>query len=284
MKSNEHSFQVEVSSGQIRVGLQWMVSRPRAVVAIAHGIHEHIGRYRHVAATLNAAGYSVAGVDHLGHGRSAPAKMRTANIRRFDDFVDDYIAVIERLKSEHPEPLVALGHSMGGLVAARAALRVQDQLDALILSGPALMIPTDLSPWQLKIAVAIVRVAPFLKVPVGGIDGLSRDPGVRQRLLEDDMAMNQPVRLGMARQLLLLSEETRSRANELSLPLMVMHGSADQITVPAGSEEFVRNATSPNKEFVSWPGDMHEIFNELDQDAIIAGMIAWLDARIPAPN
>ena len=63
---------------------------------------------------------------------------------------------------------------------------------------------------------------------------------------------------------------------------VVMHGAADTITMPSGSEEFVRNAKSPDKEFVSWPEDLHEIFNELDQDAVIARMIAWLDARFPA--
>ena len=86
-----------------------------------------------------------------------------------------------------------------------------------------------------------------------------------------------------ARQLYLLSEETRSRASEIQVPLLVMHGGADPITDPDGSREFVANASSADKELVIWPDDLHEIFNELDQEAVIKRMIDWLNARFPRP-
>ncbi|HYP61520.1 MAG TPA: alpha/beta hydrolase, partial [Thermomicrobiales bacterium] len=88
----------------------------------------------------------------------------------------------------------------------------------------------------------------------------------------------------IARQLYELSEETRSRASEIRVPLLVMHGGADPITDPEGSREFVANAASADKEFVLWPDDLHEIFNELDQDAVISRMIDWLNARFPRPE
>lgn len=282
MNVGEQPYRILGVNGIDLVGLRWDVVEPRGVVAIAHGIHEHIGRYRHVALALNAAGYSVAGVDHQGHGRSAAPQQRTSNIRRFDDYVDDYIAVIETLFAVHTVPVIALGHSMGGLIAARAAMRIQDRLGGLVLSGPALQIPTDLSPLRLKLSLAISRLVPFIKAPGKGIDGLSRDPMVRQRLIEDELGVKQPLKLGIARQLLLLSTDTLNRAAELTLPMLVMHGAADTITLPAGSEEFVRNASSPDKDFVRWPGDLHEIFNELDQDAVIAKLVDWLNIRFPA--
>lgn len=274
---------IQINDDQTLTGLQWPVERPRAVIVLAHGINEHVGRYQHVAAALNAAGYSVFGVDHRGHGRSAPIRKRTSNIRRFDDFVDDYIAVINELRSTHNQPLVALGHSMGGLIAARAAFRAKNELAALVLSGPALKLPTTLGPLQIKLSLLLARIAPFLNVPTGGIDRLSRDPSVRQRLTEDPYWIPDPVKLGIVRQIYLLAEETRSRAGELTVPLLVMHGAADQITLPAGSAKFVANAKSPDKELVSWPEDQHEIFNELDQVAVLARLIEWLDDRFPTP-
>jgi alpha-beta hydrolase superfamily lysophospholipase len=253
------------------------------VVAIAHGINEHIGRYEQVARVLNDAGFSVVGVDHRGHGRSSADGRRTSNIRRFDTFVDDYISLIDRLRGEQPSPLVALGHSMGGLIVARAALRAQDRMSAIVLSGPALKLPTPVGSLRLRLMLLAARIMPSLTLPPSEREGLSRDPLVGQRVREDALFIQDPVRFGIARQLYLLSEETRKRAGEIRVPLLVMHGGADPITDPAGSREFVEYASSADKEFVCWPDDLHEIFNELDRDAVLARLTDWLQARFPAP-
>ncbi|MEE8617491.1 MAG: alpha/beta fold hydrolase, partial [Roseateles sp.] len=42
----------------------------RGQVLLVHGLGEHIDRYAHVAAVLNAEGWDVHGWDHRGHGRS----------------------------------------------------------------------------------------------------------------------------------------------------------------------------------------------------------------------
>jgi len=272
-----------VFNGATVRGHLWPVANPRAIVALAHGINEHVGRYEHVVAALNEAGYSVEGIDHRGHGRSCENGKRTSNIRRVDTYVDDYLALVESLLDED-RPVVALGHSMGGLIVARAALRAQEWISAVVLSGPALKLPMPLSPFRLRLALACARIAPFIALPKGELDGLSRDPAVRARVLEDPLCINAPVRLGIARQLYLLSEETRSRAREIHVPLLVMHRGADPITDPEGSREFVANASLADKEFVLWPGDLHEIFNELDQQAVIKRMIDWLNARFPRPE
>jgi len=279
----QHDYVLAVDGATLR-GRSWPVPNPRAVIALAHGIHEHVGRYGHVAAALNDAGYSVVGVDDRGHGRSAEDGKRTSNIRRFDTFVDDYIALVDRLRTEQERPIVALGHSMGGLIVARAALRAQDRMAAVVLSGPALKLPMPLTPRKLRLMLAVSHIAPFLSLPKGDLDGLSRNPAVRASTLDDPLCINAPVRLGIARQLYELSEETRSRAREIRVPLLVMHGGADPITDPEGSREFVANAASADKEFVLWPDDLHEIFNELDQDAVISRMIDWLNARFPRPE
>jgi len=45
----------------------------RGVVQIAHGMGEHIGRYRGLIEALVSAGLTVYGNDHRGHGRTAPS-------------------------------------------------------------------------------------------------------------------------------------------------------------------------------------------------------------------
>jgi alpha-beta hydrolase superfamily lysophospholipase len=278
----EHDYRLEVQD-TVLLGTAWSVPNPRAIVAVAHGINEHIGRYERVAKALNTGGFSVVGVDHRGHGRSCGDGPRTSNIRRFDTFVEDYIALIDRLGREQAAPVVALGHSMGGLIVTRAALRAQDRMAAIVLSAPALKLPTPVGPVRLRLMLLAARFFPDLSLPAGDLTGLSRDPEWRTAIEQDPLAIRDPVKYGIARQLYLLSEETRARAPEVRAPLLVMHGDADPITDPAGSREFVERAASRDKGFVSWPENLHEIFNDLDKVAVLKRLTGWLQARFPAP-
>src|SRR5215213_6341590 len=54
----------------------WPVDDPRGVVLVSHGASEHSARYDRFAGALNGAGFAVAGLDHRGHGRTAPATGR----------------------------------------------------------------------------------------------------------------------------------------------------------------------------------------------------------------
>ena len=114
----------------------WPRDDPARVVILAHGYGEHIGRYEHVAAALGARGAVVAGPDHLGHGRSEGERVLVAD---YEHVIDDLHAVVEAVTAEHPGlPVVLVGHSMGGLIAARYAQRHGDGLAGLVLSGPVL--------------------------------------------------------------------------------------------------------------------------------------------------
>ena len=278
-QSQGTNVSVKLTDGRELHGLEWSITGNMPTIVIAHGINEHIGRYAHVAAALNERGFSAIGFDHRGHGRSAPEGKRTSNERQFDHFVDDYLEAIQFVADRTGRKPVALGHSMGGLVAARAALRQQAKLDALILSGPALMIPFGMPDAVRKVVLALSGGLSFLKVSDGALDGLSRDPEVRKQFESDPLCINDPIRLGIASQLYINAEKTRARAEEITLPLLVMCGVADKICDPEGAREFVKRAASTDKMLILWPEDQHEIFNELNGDEVIAAMTTWLTAR-----
>ena len=94
----------------------WPHAAPRGTVLIVHGLGEHGGRYAHVAAQLNAWGWRVMAHDHRGHGRSGGERGRIAS----DDALQrDLSLVIDAARAGSTGPLLLLGHSMGGLIAAR---------------------------------------------------------------------------------------------------------------------------------------------------------------------
>src|SRR5215831_5155714 len=122
------------SRGRIVVH-EWPREHPRYVALIAHGYGEHAQRYAHVAEHLVRHGASVYAPDHLGHGRSEGER---ALVDSVDDMVADLDAVARKAAADHPgQPLVLIGHSMGGLIATRYAQQHGGKLAALVLSAPA---------------------------------------------------------------------------------------------------------------------------------------------------
>src|SRR3954454_16762750 len=117
---------------------------PRAVVVLVHGYGEHMGRYTSVIEALLGRGYAVYTLDHRGHGGSDGLR---AHVEHFDYFVDDLDLLVRKAHEAYPRhPLVMIGHSMGGLIAVRYALRHQKRLNALVVTGPALQVGDDVSP------------------------------------------------------------------------------------------------------------------------------------------
>ena len=271
------TINVHGTGGVPLVAWRWRdPTQPRkATVVLVHGHAEHLGRYEHVIAALCGAGFSVVGMDHRGHGHSGG---RRAAVRRFDTFVDDLDLLIDT-ESNEDGPVFLLGHSMGGLIATRCALRRAD-LAGLVVSGAAYKIGGDISGLRRRVSALLARAFPYLPlVPPSGPGILSRDPEVDHRFTADPLTYKGRVRVGMAYGMFTAGEETRARATGLTLPLLIMHGADDRLTDPAGSIAVYGAAASADKTLKLWPGLRHEIFNEPEGPEVIAYVIAWLNAR-----
>ncbi len=253
---------------------------PKALVVLVHGIGEHAGRYAHVVEALVERGYAVYAMDHRGHGESEGVR---AEVGRFEYLVEDLRLLVRQAVEAHPGiSRFMLGHSMGGLIALQYALRHQADLDGLVLSGVALRIGESVSPVLRRLAPLIARLAPRLPVThghAGGEDILSRDPAVLARFRADPLCYHGKQRAGTAYELVKAAAEARARLEQLSLPLLVMHGAADRFTHPEGSREVYERACSGDKTLKLWPDCRHEIFNEPEGPEVIAFALDWLDAR-----
>lgn len=259
----------------------WMPEQaPKALALLAHGHAEHLGRYHHVIDALLARGYAVAGQDHRGHGRSDGEPR--ALVRRFDDLVDDFRIMALRVQADHPTlPVVMVGHSMGGLLAARYALRYQADLTALVLSGPAFIVEGGTNPLLNTLVYLIARPFPALAVPRKEGDNLSTDPAIETQFAADPLCYHGKTRMRTASEIVRAGADALDRAPTLTIPLLAMNGAIDPIVSPVGTERFVERAGSADKTLRIWPGMKHEIFNEVDGAEVVAFTVDWLDAHIP---
>ncbi|TAK93255.1 MAG: alpha/beta hydrolase [Aquabacterium sp.] len=261
---------------------QWLVSQPRGTVVLAHGIAEHSGRYEHVAAQLNGWGWSVQSYDHRGHGRSEGA---CGALCRDDDLVHDLAAVMAAVRAEQPElPLLLMGHSMGGLVAAcyvadllepRSPAGFTD-VDGLILSSPALEVNLGLG--QKLLMSSLARLLPDLLVRTGfDPKAICRDPAVVQAYKQDPLVHDRiSGRLG--RFIVEGGGYVRALAEQWIKPTLLMYAGSDEIVSPQGSVQFAQKASSVVQS-QCFAHMAHEILNEPDQAQVFHAMRLWLDDR-----
>lgn len=256
---------------------RWEPAKMTGVVVLSHGLAEHSGRYAHVAARLNEAGYACYAIDHWGHGRSEGTR---ANVERFALVTSDLDALLTKSRGEHPGmPVFLLGHSMGGLLALDYVVtHGESGLAGLLLSGPVVDTSAG-SAAQRAAAGFLSRYAPNLGVMALDSTAVSRDPEEVRKYVEDSLNYHGKIRARTGAEILLAVDRVVKGLPGLSLPLLVMHGTLDRLAPPAGSKLVAEKAGSKDKTLKLYDGLFHEIFNEPERDTVLNDVVAWLDAH-----
>ncbi len=271
-------IEVRMDRDQVLHGRAWVAERPRALVAVVHGLGEHSGRYAALASELVAARFTVVCLDLPGHGESAgPRGDMRSWIQVRDQAVPAMFSASRGLPGQPPElPRVLLGHSMGGLMALDHALAHPRDLLGVVASAPALA--SAMPPWW-KLALAnVARVtAPSAGFPHGlDEDGMSRDPEVLRGRKSDPLMHDR-----ISPRLYFALEEARQRvlrdARRLAIPALLLHGAADRVTDPRGTLEFTAAAPHEKARLFTYRDAYHEIFNDPARTQVLKDLIGWLD-------
>jgi lysophospholipase len=249
---------------------------PKAVVLLFHGLAEHSGRYAHVGARFVDAGYAVHAPDHRGHGRSDGKR---AFVTSYDEFQRDLAQFRDIVEAQHPGlPVIVLGHSMGGNLAMGHVLDHQPGVRGMALSGPALKIGDSLSPAKIKLVKLVGKLAPGLRPEALEADAISRDPAVVAAYRNDPLVFTGKMSAGLGAALVDSMQRFPARYPELRLPILLQHGTADQLTDVAGTRALEAAAVNAQVTAHYYEGLYHEIFNEPEHEAVLADTVAWLDS------
>ncbi len=258
-------------------------------VQIVHGLGEHLGRYEALALALNQAGWHVAGHDQRGHGLSTGPR---GDMGQPQALLTDLSAVMDHLRGATPREAgrhVLLGHSMGGLVAARFvaetlaghARRWAREVDGLVLSSPAL--DPGLKLPQRVLLRLLKPLMPALRLGNGLNPGwISRDPAVVQAYTQDPLVHDR-VTPRLVRFMVDEGRLVRRRAARWRTPTLLLWAGADRCVAPAGSAAFAAAAPREVLTAQEWPGLFHEIFNEPEREAVTGRLLHWLQ-RFQAPG
>ena len=272
----EESF---ASLGGLKIHLRsWRPENaPRAVMAICHGVNSHGGQYLWSAEQFVARGYAVYALDLRGRGRSDGERFYVEHI---DEYVADVAGMIAIARTRNPGlPIYLLGHSAGGVVACSYALDHQQDIDGLVCESFAFQVPAP--GFALAAIKGISHVAPRLGVLTLHMKDFTRDP-VALKMLEDDPLTQNEVQPAMTVAALVRADERlRDSFDKITLPVLILHGTADKATVCKGSEFFHQHAGSRDKTLKIYRDHFHDLLNDIGKEEVMADIVGWIEKRLP---
>lgn len=254
----------------------WRPDAPRAVVVICHGVNSHSGQYLWAGDLLARAGFSVYAYDHRGRGRSEGPRFYIDDIADYTEDLGTFIALAK--SREDGLKVFLLGHSAGGVVSCTWALDHQSEIAGFICESFAFQVPAPAP--VLALVRLLANITPKLPVLKLKMKDFTRDPSALAALEADPLTRGevQPARTVAA--LLAATDRMRREFADISVPLLVMHGTADRATVPAGSQFFFDHAGSRDKTLKLYDAHFHDLLNDLGKQVVMADIVAWIEARL----
>jgi alpha-beta hydrolase superfamily lysophospholipase len=248
----------------------------KASFVLCHGVNSHGGQYLRAAEEFARRGFAVTVLDLRGRGQSEGERFYIDSI---DDYVSDLSQTIELARSHDPElPLYLLGHSAGGVTAVTYALDHQDRLAGLICESFAFRV---FAPnFALKLLEGASHIAPHLHVLKLKMEDFSRDPEWVATLNADPFTQGevQPVQTVAA--FARAGERFEREFGRITLPVLILHGTADKATRPDGSQQFFDEAGSTDKTLKLYDGHYHDLLNDLGREQVIDDIVHWIGARL----
>jgi alpha-beta hydrolase superfamily lysophospholipase len=248
----------------------------RGVVAICHGVNSHSGYYTWAAEQLVASGLAVYALDLHGRGRSDGERFY---VEQIGDYLSDVDALVRLAKSREPGlPLFLLGHSAGGVISCVYTLEHQAELAGLICESFAFQVAAP--DFALAVVKGLSHLAPHAHVLRLKNEEFSRDPRVVQAMNDDPLIANEVQPTKTVAELVRADERLKREFPLITLPVLILHGTADKVTRPSGSQLFYDTAGSSDKTLKLYDGHVHDLLNDIDKEKVMADIKRWIDTRL----
>uniref|UniRef100_R7WDR3 Serine aminopeptidase S33 domain-containing protein n=1 Tax=Aegilops tauschii TaxID=37682 RepID=R7WDR3_AEGTA len=245
------------------------------ILLIVHGLNEHSGRKCYTwlvwweisAIFRNKANMSLR---LTGHGGSDGLH---GYVPSLDYVIEDMEVLLDKIMLENPDvPCFLLGHSTGGAVVLKASLyaHIRTRLEGIILTSPAAVAPI------------FSLIAPKFQFKGANKRGIpvSRDPAALLAKYSDPLVYTGPIRVRTGHEILRISSYLLHNLKKVTVPFVVLHGTADRVTDPLASRELYTEAASRHKDLRLYEGFLHDLLFEPERDEIAADIIGWMDRTL----
>ncbi|GFH26723.1 hydrolase_4 domain-containing protein [Haematococcus lacustris] len=182
------------------------------------------------------------------------------------------------VEGEAAVPMFLGGQSMGGLVAAHAALGSQPAWSGLILHSAALGVEwTPVLKAQAPVGALLGKLLPRARiVPAVRPEDMSPDPKAVAAYMSDPLNTVGPVAARTGAVLLDAFQSLAKRNAAFTLPIYAAHGTHDKCTSLPAVRRMVSEASSRDKQLREVEGGYHELLLGEEADNCIRPLVAWI--------
>jgi acylglycerol lipase len=226
---------------------------------------------------LNAAGYICYSFDHHGHGQS---EGKREQVNKSTQFIEDIKQYFDSIKAKHPDKKIfILGHSMGSVISLHFVYTYPNAIDALIVTGTATDVSSTVAKPLRTIADFLYRFVPHAPIspPMTDPSILTREKKFQQEWLDDPLVYRGWTLISIAKYIIDTGEMLQDNARKMTLPILIMHGEADELTPISGSRIMAKQIGSDDKTLKTWADMKHEIMNEIGREEVLATIVEWFN-------
>lgn len=251
--------------------------KPRAVIYLIHGLGEHSSRYNSWSRKLSGEGFIVRAFDMRGHGKSEGQRGYCSDYMKLLKDIESFIEIDKG--SDSSLPYFIYGHSLGGNLVLNFAMQNNIKASGIIVTSPWLELSNPPSKLKLFAAGIMSKLLPGL-ISSNGLksEDLSRDLRI-SHAYKNDALVHDKIGVKLFTQIHRAGIRASISIYKINIPLLLMHGSDDNITSCRSSENFVRNS-SDKTTFIDWQGGYHELHNDIDREKVFESLTSWINRRI----
>lgn len=272
------------ADGQYLFCRYWKPSgTPKALIFVSHGAGEHCGRYDELAQMLKGLDMLVFAHDHVGHGQSEGERMVVSD---FQVFVRDVLQHVDTIQKDYPDvPIFLLGHSMGGAISILVAAERPTYFSGMVLISP-LVLANPESASTLKVLAAKLLNFVLPNLTLGRIDSsvLSRNKSEVDLYDSDPLVCRAGLKVCFGIQLLNAVSRVERAMPRLTLPFLLLQGSADRLCDSKGAYLLMESSRSQDKTLKMYEGAYHVLHKELPEvtNSVLHEINTWVSHRIAA--
>lgn len=251
----------------------WLpLNHPEGVIILVHGLGEHINRYNQWAKRFSNNGWAVTGIDLRGHGRSDGKR----GAGSYQAYLNDIDSVFRFTRKKFGElPVVLYGQSLGGNLALGYEISRKPEINRLIITSPWLKLTYPPASSMVYMAKFLVKLFPGISMS----SSLNSNYFSRERKVSDDYRndplVHNKVSVSTFLQVLNWASLILKNKHKVNVPLLIFHGSEDQVTSWRGSYIFSRE-TSESTHYKLWEGCFHELHNDFCKEDVFSYIALWL--------
>lgn len=253
---------------------------PRAVIVLVHGFNSHSGYYSWAGEQFANHGLAAYALDWRGRGQSDGERFYLDSLA---DVVADVDTLVDIAQADNPGlPLFLLGHSAGGVTACMYTLEHQRKLAGLICESFAFEIPAP--DFAIAVLKGLSHVAPHLHTIKLKNEDFSRDPALVAAMNSDPLIADESQPSSTVAELARADDRLRREFPLITLPLLILHGTADKATKPSGSQHFYEQAGSADKTLKLYEGHFHDLLNDIEKEVVMADIQRWVETHTQRPE